>query len=468
MVWLKMPSAPLFEPTVISGLFKVGLDHRPDSRGWFEEIWQSQKWASSPLSWFRPLQQNSSSNLVAGSTRGLHAEPWNKLVTVVSGRAFCVWVDLREGESFGKRHWQTLSPGEAFFVPEGVANGYQSLEPNTVYTYLVDGHWSANASYPAVNPFDLQLEIPWPIAQKSAEVSEKDRQSPSFNSSIAIPCPQTIVFGSSGQVGSELRRAIPQSRVGNRSEIATFSGDGKRYSAIINAAAYTAVDSAENPSAWSQVLESNQVLVDELASLAIDLNTTLVHYSSDYVFDGIKADPWREHDLPNPLSRYGQSKLLGDYVAKSLQRHYLIRTSWVYGAGRNFVRTMYERAIQGLTSDVVGDQYGRPTWARDLALFTKFLVDTRAPFGTYNFTGSGEPVSWHDIAVYVYQFLGKDPGLVSKITSETFASENPHFAPRPKNSVLDLKKTGDSGFNPPEWPDSLAQYLASLSQSATP
>lgn len=463
-----MPNAPFFEPTIISGLFKVGLDHRPDTRGWFEEVWQSQKWTGGPLSWFRPLQQNSSSNLAAGSTRGLHAEPWNKLVTVVAGSAFCAWVDLREGEKYGTTYWQTLSPGEAFFVPEGVANGYQSLEPNTVYSYLVDGHWSPEATYLAVNPFDSQLEIPWPISQKSAEVSEKDLQNLSFNSTLAVPLPQTIIFGSSGQVGSELLRAIPNSRVGNRSESAAFSAHGERYSAIINAAAFTAVDAAEHSSAWPQVLEGNQVLVKELTSLAIDLKTTLVHYSSDYVFDGNKADPWREDDLPNPLSRYGQSKLLGDYVAQSIKSHYLIRTSWVYGSGRNFVRTMYERAIQGLPSAVVDDQYGRPTWSRDLASFTKFLVDVRAPFGTYNFTGSGKPVSWYDLAVHVYQFLGEDPGLVSRITSETFAAQNPHSAPRPKNSVLDLKKAAYSGFNPPDWTDSLAQYLASLSQSATP
>lgn len=468
MAWWRMPSAPFFESTPIAGLFKVLLDHRPDSRGWFEEVWQLEKWADGPLSWFRPVQQNSSSNLVAGSTRGLHAEPWNKLVTVVTGRAFCVWVDLREGEQFGAKYSQTLSPGEAFFVPEGVANGYQSLEPNTVYTYLVDDHWSPDRSYPTVNPFDPKLGIPWPIPETSSEVSEKDQRNPNLTPELLIPSARPLIFGFKGQVGTELQRALPNAILGNRSETRSEALQGQRVSAVINAAAFTSVDAAEEPEAWPQVLEGNQVLVRNLALLASDLNSVFVHYSSDYVFDGNKTEPWLENDLPNPVSRYGLSKLLGDYATQSFHRHYLIRTSWVYGDGKNFIRTMYERASKGEPSAVVDDQFGRPTWARDIAFFTKHLIDSKAPFGTYNFSGSGESVSWHEVAVRIYEHVGRDPEFVSRATSKEYLVKNPSSAKRPMNSVLDIKKAIATGFDLPVWTESLREYLFLLDQSATP
>ena len=463
-----MLSAPVFESTPIAGLFKVLLDHRPDSRGWFEEVWQLEKWAVGPLSWFRPVQQNSSSNLVAGSTRGLHAEPWNKLVTVVSGRAFCVWVDLREGPGFGSKFWQTLSPGEAFFVPEGVANGYQSLEPNTVYTYLVDDHWSPDKAYPAVNPFDPKLEIPWPIPETSTEVSEKDQRNPKLTPELSIPSARPLIFGSSGQVGKALQLAFPNSIPGNRAETRGTDLQGQRFSAVINAAAFTSVDAAEEPEAWPSVLEGNQILVRNLAQLARDLNVVFVHYSSDYVFDGSKTGPWFEDDLPNPVSRYGQSKLLGDCVAQSLDRHYLIRTSWVYGDGKNFIRTMYERASRGEASTVVDDQFGRPTWARDIALFTKHLMESKAPFGTYNFSVAGDQVSWHEVAVCIYEYLGRGPELVSRVSSEEYLAKNPSSAKRPMNSVLDVTKARETGFEMTDWTESLTEYLTILDQSANP
>ena len=203
-------------------------------------------------------------------------------------------------------------------------------------------------------------------------------------------------------------------------------------------------------------------MVRNLALLARDMNSVFVHYSSDYVFDGSKTAPWFEDDLPNPISRYGQSKLLGDYAAQSFERHYLVRTSWVYGDGKNFIRTMYERASRGEPSEVVDDQFGRPTWARDIALFTRHLVESRAPFGTYNFSSGGEPVSWHEVAVRIYQFLGRDPGLVSAVTSEEYLASNPRSARRPKNSVLDLAKARGSGFDIVDWNQSLDTYLSFL------
>lgn len=173
-----MINLPSFELTPIPGLLKVALDIRKDDRGWFEEVWHQDKWRSSPLASFSPKQQNASFNNASGSTRGFHAEPWNKFVTVVSGLAFCAWLDLRNGESFGQVYFSEVSPGEAYFVPAGVANAYQSVVNGTSYVYLVDDHWHPDVSYPAVNVFDESLKIPWPFSSDQATVSQKDLENP--------------------------------------------------------------------------------------------------------------------------------------------------------------------------------------------------------------------------------------------------------------------------------------------------
>ena len=161
---------------------RVALDFRPDERGWFEEIWHREKWSESRLSWFTPVQQNASFNNLAGSTRGFHAEPWNKLITVVAGSAFCAWVDLRPDEEFGATHYELVSPGEAFFIPAGVANAYKAVEDGTSYVYLVDGHWTEEAGYLSLSLRDNELNFPWPISLDRAVISEKDRHNPTLES----------------------------------------------------------------------------------------------------------------------------------------------------------------------------------------------------------------------------------------------------------------------------------------------
>ena len=124
------------------------------------------------------MQNNISFNHKAGATRGLHAEPWNKFISTANGRVFGAWCDLRKGDSFGRVFTHEINPGTAIFVPKGVANGYQALDDNIAYTYLVDAHWSPDAKYTFVNLFDPALGIDWPISQDQAIISEKDAQHP--------------------------------------------------------------------------------------------------------------------------------------------------------------------------------------------------------------------------------------------------------------------------------------------------
>ncbi len=162
----------------IPGLFIIDLVVHGDNRGWFKENYQQQKMEELGLPHFETVQNNFSFNKERGATRGLHAEPWEKFISVAIGRVFCAWVDLRKGESFGQTFSLEVDPGKAAFVPRGVANGYQALEENVTYTYLVNDFWSADKKYAAANLFDPQIGIDWPISKEQAIVSEKDLNNP--------------------------------------------------------------------------------------------------------------------------------------------------------------------------------------------------------------------------------------------------------------------------------------------------
>lgn len=162
----------------IPGLFVVDLVVHGDKRGWFKENYQAAKMEALGLPHFTPVQNNFSYNVERGVTRGLHAEPWEKFVSLANGHVFCAWVDLRKGPSFGKTFTVELNPGKAVFIPRGVANGYQTLEENITYTYLVNAHWSPDATYAAVNLFDPALSISWSVPREQAIVSDKDLANP--------------------------------------------------------------------------------------------------------------------------------------------------------------------------------------------------------------------------------------------------------------------------------------------------
>jgi dTDP-4-dehydrorhamnose 3,5-epimerase len=166
--------------TAIPGLYEVDLVVLGDSRGWFKENYQQAKLEALGLPHFEIIQNNFSFNAEMGVTRGLHCEPWVKFISVASGSVFGAWVDLRMGDNFGKTVTIEITPSKAVYVPLGVANGYQTLEPNITYTYLVNAHWSPEAKYNMVNLFDPDLNIAWPIPKDKAVVSDKDLAQPAL------------------------------------------------------------------------------------------------------------------------------------------------------------------------------------------------------------------------------------------------------------------------------------------------
>jgi dTDP-4-dehydrorhamnose 3,5-epimerase len=236
--------------------------------------------------------------------------------------------------------------------------------------------------------------------------------------------------------------------------------------------------------------------VAALARVAAEHRLTVVHVSSDYVFDGEMDRPYREDDAVCPLGVYGQSKAAGDAVVGTVPRQLVVRTSWVIGEGANFVSTMARLARAGAAPAVVDDQVGRPTFAADLAGAIGHLLGgfgstgTAAPYGLYDFSNDGPEVSWFDLAREVFRLVGAEPSAVRPVsTAEYMAGRGGSGvaagrgaaaavvergaagavagrgaagagAPRPRWSVLDLAKIKATGLTPRDWRDALREYLA--------
>lgn len=451
--------------TSIPGLTIFDLTVFGDNRGWFKENWQREKMVAAGLPDFGPVQNNFSFNGKRGTMRGIHAEPWDKFISVGAGSFFGAWVDIREGsETYGQTFTAAIDATKAIFVPAGVANSYLTLEDNTVYSYLVNDHWHPDASYSFVSALDSTLNIDWPIPPEEWEMSEKDRGHPMLKDATPVAPKKILVTGANGQLGMALRSEFPNAEFVDRAELDITSPDlatarrWRDYSTIINAAAYTAVDQAETPEGRRDAWKVNVEAVSRLSKIATEFGITFVNISSDYVFDGTVAVHDEEEPFA-PLGVYAQTKAAGDAAASTVPRHYTVRTSWVIGEGKNFVRTMQSLAEKDIKPTVVSDQIGRLTFTEDLAKGIKHLLNTGAPYGTYNLTNDGEPASWADIAKAVYELSGKSVDDVTPVTTEEYYADKERIAPRPLQSTLNLDKIKATGFAPREWRQALHDYL---------
>ena len=449
--------------TPIPGLVVVRLPVHEDSRGWFKENWQREKMIALGLPDFGPVQNNMSLNARRGATRGIHTEPWDKFVSVATGRVFAAWVDMREGRTFGATFHVEIDPGVAVFVPRGVGNSYQALEDGTVYSYLVNDHWRPGTAYPALNLGDPDAAIPWPIPLDEADVSDKDRANPLLADVSPMPPKKTLIIGSKGQLGRALQHDFPNADLVDRDVLdvtdpaAVAAWPWREYALVLNAAAYTAVDTAETPEGRVAAWAANAQAPALLARLALEHRFTLVHYSSDYVFDGT-TEEHREDEPLSPLGVYGQSKAAGDLAVATAPRHYVLRTSWVVGDGNNFVRTMQSLAQKGVSPSVVDDQVGRLTFTSELSRATAHLVSTEAPFGTYNVTNGGPATSWADLARAVFSQTGRSADDVTGVSTAEY-SGGKELSPRPAKSSLDLSKLRATGFEPEDALVQLERYL---------
>lgn len=223
---------------------------------------------------------------------------------------------------------------------------------------------------------------------------------------------------------------------------------------IINCAAYTAVDKAEEQE--ELVYKINAIGPKNLAIAAQEDNAVLVHISTDYVFGGEKdvSEDYSEDDEKNPQAVYGTTKLAGEkFIEENCKKFYIFRTAWLYGEGHNFVRTMINLSKEHDKVKVVNDQHGSPTYAVDLASIIHQAMEKQIPFGVYNSTNMGY-TTWYDFTKMIYDLEGINCKVIP-VTSEEFKS----VAKRPKNSQMSKSKLLKYGIKIPTYEDALKRYL---------
>lgn len=274
-----------------------------------------------------------------------------------------------------------------------------------------------------------------------------------------------LVTGAKGQLGRALERAaaargvaysgldLPEFDITDAAAVAEAVARA-RPDAIVNCAAFTAVDAAEEDEA--RATEVNGVAVGHLAVASDEAGALLVQVSTDYVFDGTSRRPYREDDPPRPASAYGRSKLVGEASAARARRHLIVRTAWLFGDGHNFVEAIVGQVARGAASlRVVADQVGCPTYAEDLAAAILGLVGADAG-GVFHAVNRGA-VSWHGFAVEIVAQLGSHIPVAPISTAETGRR-----APRPAYGVLDTARLESLLGEPlPPWQDALRRYLSS-------
>lgn len=275
---------------------------------------------------------------------------------------------------------------------------------------------------------------------------------------------EVFIVGANGQLGLALRAKYPNAQwsdkdeldITNKQSVEQFDWSGIKI--LINAAAYTNVDGAETPEGRIAAWAVNADAVGNLVAIAAHYDMTLVHISTDYVFDG--TNNLHVEDEPfSPLSVYGASKAAGDLLVSLAPKFYILRTSWVIGDGKNFVNTMLGLAQKGVNPTVVADQIGRLTFTTVLVDAIDHLLGKDAAYGTYNVSNNGDPVSWADITREIFK-LAKVENTVTDTTTVDYFAGKVGIAPRPLQSTLDLTKIQVTGFTPNDWRTDLANYIA--------
>lgn len=228
---------------------------------------------------------------------------------------------------------------------------------------------------------------------------------------------------------------------------------------IVNAAAYTDVDGAEADSAAA--FRINAEAVRHLAMAANETRAKLVQVSTDYVFAGDKSSPYVEDDETGPLSIYGKSKLEGEKSAADAHDNLIVRASWLFGDGQNFIRSLLRAAKKGGELEVVNDQIGLPTHALDLANAILDLITSNAS-GIYHLAGSGQPGSWADLAQIALEAAGVSAKVRGVSTSEYYSRHSRPVANRPRYSVLNCEKAAALGVRLRPWREAVTAYIKEI------
>lgn len=276
-----------------------------------------------------------------------------------------------------------------------------------------------------------------------------------------------FITGAGGQLGKALSAEYVDATAVKRSDLDITdvdqleSIDWSRYDTIINAAAYVNADHSETVEGRAKTWKANAEGPRNLAKVALKHNLHLVHFSSEYVFDGTIANH-KESEPYTPLSVYGETKAAGDLAVSLVPAHHILRTSWVVGDGHNFVKTMKNLADMRIDPKVVDDQRGRLTFTSELVRATGHMLDNNIESGTYNLSNSGKVRSWAEIAALTFDIAGHDPRRVLPVSTREYMQDKQSFAPRPEYSDLDLTKIQITGFESRDYEPLMKDYIKSL------
>jgi dTDP-4-dehydrorhamnose reductase len=269
------------------------------------------------------------------------------------------------------------------------------------------------------------------------------------------------VTGARGQVGRALAPLLPGAQLAGRAELDVGDADAlavamRDADVIVHLAAMTDVDGCERDPRSAGAI--NDRAVRALVDAAAEAGVRVVHVSTDYVFDGTSERPYREDDPTGPLSEYGRTKLAGERHVAAGRGNVVVRTSWVFGEGRNFVRSILRAARDGRQLRVVDDQRGRPTAAADLARALAELVRRPDVTGIVHVTGDGPVASWADVAERALAAASVDVPVERITTADWAAAATGPVAPRPGNSALALDRARALGLPLRDWREAVDEY----------
>lgn len=456
--------------TDIDGVLIIEPKIFGDHRGWFIETYSKEKFRELGID-VEFVQDNHSFSAKKGTLRGLHFQlhpkAQSKLVRCTKGRILDVVVDIRKGSST-YRHWvaEVLSEENKrqMYIPKGFAHGFVTLTDNVEVQYKVDEYYAPKYDR-SIRYDDAEIGVVWGI--DNPILSDKDLKAPLLKDSDANFSIKVLVTGVNGQLGYDVVERLKElgidavGAVRNDFDISDYEQTRKYISEvdpdiIVHCAAYTAVDKAEDEKelCYSVNVEGTR----NIAKATKEIDAKLVYISTDYVFDGSGSEPHLEEEKTNPINYYGYTKEQGEQIVKDLiEKSFIVRTSWVYGVnGNNFVKTMIKLAETRDEINVVYDQIGAPTYAKDLASFIANLLQTNK-YGIYHATNEGF-CSWYEFAEKIFELAGIRIN-VNPISSD----EYPTKAKRPMNSKLSKANIDRAGLDRlPSWEDALGRYLKEI------
>jgi dTDP-4-dehydrorhamnose 3,5-epimerase len=273
-----------------------------------------------------------------------------------------------------------------------------------------------------------------------------------------------FITGANGQLGRALQEKYPKARKATRQELdisdrkSVQDYDWSGVKVILNTASYNKVDLAETAEGRKDAWRTNASAVANLVEIASKHDITLVHFSTDYVFDGTQKVHKEDEPLA-PLSSYAASKAAGEIAASTVPKHYILRVMWVIGDGGNFVRIMLGLGEKGISPKVVNDQIGRLTFTSEIVRAIDHLLTNNAEYGRYHVSNGGQPASWAGISRKIFQYGGYKDIKVTDTTTKEYFADKEYFAVRPLSSIFDLSKMEAAGFKFRDWQDDLKEYI---------